>query len=147
LAKKNHTQWRTDLIFFDNKTICLTPNYHVQKMFSANQGDYYFDKVVNKDSRDSTLAASVVQDSKTGDVILKLVNTGTGAKVMKINLDPFKKFNPLAEQTLLLGSPEVENTVEQPKNIAPITSSITVSKLFDYNAPPMSLTVIRIKTK
>src|SRR5690606_5634911 len=26
LAKKNHTQWKTDMIFFDNTKICLTPN-------------------------------------------------------------------------------------------------------------------------
>ena len=32
-AKKNHTQWKTDMIFFDNSNLCLTPNYHVQRMF------------------------------------------------------------------------------------------------------------------
>jgi alpha-L-arabinofuranosidase len=31
LAKKDFTQWTTDMIFFDNTKICLTPNYYVQK--------------------------------------------------------------------------------------------------------------------
>ena len=68
------------MIFFDNVNICPTPNYYVQKMFSANQGDFYFDKVISKDKKDTTLAASCVQDSKTGDVILKMVNFGQYTK-------------------------------------------------------------------
>lgn len=147
LAKKNFTQWKTDMIFFDNNNICLTPNYHVQQLFSTHTGDYYFDNIIQKDARDTTLAASCVQDSKTGDVILKLVNVGNSAKTMKINLSPFKKIIPAAEQIILVGDAEVENTLENPKNIIPIKSSINVSKNFEYNAPAMSLTVIRIKTK
>lgn len=147
LAKNNFTQWKTDMIFFDNKNICLTPNYHVQQLFSVNQGDYYFDKVVIKAARDSTLAASCVQDSKTGDVILKLVNTSAMAKTMKVDLSAFKKFVPAAEQAVLTGPADAENTLDKLDAILPAKSSITVSKTFDYNAPAMSLTVIRIKTK
>jgi hypothetical protein len=51
--------------FFDNTTLCLTPIFYVQKMFSTNQGDYYFDKVISKDNKDTTLAVSCVQDSQT----------------------------------------------------------------------------------
>jgi alpha-L-arabinofuranosidase len=71
LAKKDFTQWKTDMIFFDNKELCLTPNFYVQKMFMTNQGDYYYDKVVFKDEEDSTLAGSCVKDNETGDIILK----------------------------------------------------------------------------
>ncbi|MBK7870498.1 MAG: carbohydrate binding domain-containing protein [Saprospiraceae bacterium] len=147
LAKNNFTQWKTDMIFFDNNNICLTPNYYVQQLFSLHQGDYYYDNIIQKDVRDSTLAASCVQDSKTGNIMLKLVNVGNTAKAMKINLSPFKKFIPAAEQIILAGDAAVENTLENPKNIIPIKSSINVSKNFEYSAPAMSLTVIRIKTK
>jgi alpha-L-arabinofuranosidase len=91
LAKKGFTQWTTDLIFFDNVNILLTPNYHVQKMFMTNQGDYWFDKVISKNESDTTLAASCVQDSKTGDVILKMVNYSDTGKPMKVNLGKFGK--------------------------------------------------------
>lgn len=147
LAKKDYTQWKTDLIFFDNGTICLTPNYHVQQLFSTNQGDYYFDNIISKDTKDTTLAASCVQDSKTGDVILKLVNTGTASKVMTINLAPFKKITSTAEKIVLSGEADAENTFENPQNVVPTQSTISVSKKFEYAAPPISLTVIRIKTK
>ena len=37
------------MIFFDNIHICPTPNYYVQKLFSVNHGDNYFDHVIIKD--------------------------------------------------------------------------------------------------
>ena len=73
-----------------------------------------------------------------------MVNTGTEPKKMKVNLGKFKNFKPDAEQIVLSGNPEIENTLENPNNIQPINSKIKVSKSFDYMAPPMSLTVIRI---
>jgi alpha-L-arabinofuranosidase len=147
LAKKGFTQWKTDMIFFDNVNICLTPNYYVQKMFSANQGDLYFDKVILKDENDTTLAASCVQDSKTGDVILKMVNYSKSAKNMKVDLSGFKKIIADAEKTLISGDENAENTFENMQSIIPESSTIKISKTFDYPAPAMSLTVIRVKTK
>ena len=146
-AKKGHTQWKTDMIFFDNVNICPTPNYYVQKMFSTNQGDMYFDHVIIKDENDSSQAVSCVLDSRTGDIILKMVNAGTGPEIMKINLAAFKKIFPVAEQMVLAGDANDENTFENPRNVVPVVTALKVSKAFDYTAPATSLTIIRIKTK
>lgn len=146
LAKKGFTQWTTDLIFFDNVNICPTPNYYVQKMFSVNHGDLYFDNVIAQ-QQDTALSGSCVQDSKTGDIILKLVNFGNMEKVMKINLSGFKKIYPNAELTVISGDEEGENTFENPDLIKPVSKTYNVSKEFSYSVPAMSLTVIRIKTK
>jgi len=146
LAKKNFTQWNPDMIYFDNVKVCLTPNYYVQKMFSANQGNLYFDKVISKNEKDSTLAASCVQDAKTGDIILKMVNFGNESNQMKVNLGSFNKIVSVAEQTFLAGKGDDENTLENSQKIVPTKSAIKVSKTFEYSAPAMSLTVIRIKT-
>ena len=146
-AKNNFTQWKTDMIFFDNVKVSPTPNYYVQKMFSVNTGDVYFSNVIAKDNKDSALAASCVQDSKTGDIILKLVNFGNEIKTMKVNLSRFKKINSEAEQTILTGTPDAENNLENPDNILPLSAAFKILKNFDYQCAPMSLTVIRIKTK
>jgi len=147
LAKKNFTQWKIDMIFFDNLKICPTPNFFVQKMFSTNQGDYYFDKVVSKNEKDTTLAASCVQDSKTGDIMLKMVNDGSSPKPMKIKLSCFGNIASEASQSVLSGAADAENTFDNPTNVAPVETTIKIGKTFEYNAPAMSLTVIRIKTK
>jgi alpha-L-arabinofuranosidase len=146
LAKKGFTQWTTDMIFFDNVSICPTPNYYVQKLFSLNQGDYYFSNVVTKDNSDSTLAASCVMDSGSGEIILKLVNAGTTPKSMKLNLSVFKNIVPDAEMTILSGNSNDENTFIEPKKVVPVKSEFRVNTKFDYETPAMSLTVLRIKT-
>jgi alpha-L-arabinofuranosidase len=93
------------------------------------------------------LAASCVQESKSGDVILKMVNFSNQAKTMKVNLSTFGKILPDATMEVLSGNPEAENTIENPQNIVPVKSTFKAEKSFNYSAPPMSLTVIRINTK
>lgn len=145
LAKKNHVQWKIDMIFFDNKGFSLTPNYYVQKLFSVNSGDYYLDKIISKSKKDTALTSSCVWDSKTGDIILKLVNTGEKKGNFNINLSSFKNLSPEAEKTILTGHAETENTLDHPNNIIPILSTIKLEEKFTYSSPARSLTVIRIK--
>jgi alpha-L-arabinofuranosidase len=147
LAKKGFTQWTTDLIFFDNTTLCPTPNYFVQKLFMTNQGDRYFDGIVQKADRDSTLAASCVVESSTGDLILKLVNASIEPKTVKIDLSKFKNLREKARISVLVGKAEAMNTFDAPKTIRPTESDLKISKKMDYSTPAMSLTVIRVKMK
>jgi alpha-N-arabinofuranosidase len=147
LAKDKFTQWKTDMIFFNNNSYYLTPNYHVQRMFSANAGDYYVDKVISKNNTDSLLAGSCVYDSETGDIILKLGNGGKSAHRFQLNLSAFPKIVSAATVTELSGDGTVENSFANKNTIAPVTSTLNISKKFNYETPAMSLTVIRIKTK
>jgi alpha-L-arabinofuranosidase len=39
LARMGRAQWRPDLIWFDNSSVLLTPNYHVQALFARNRPD------------------------------------------------------------------------------------------------------------
>ncbi len=146
LAKDNFTQWKTDLIFFNNVSICPTPNYYVQKLFSVNQGDLFFNKVITEEAADSALASSCVQDSRTGDIILKMVNAGNADGIFQVNLTGFR-FLPDAEMTLLTGDPDAENTFKNPENVVPLNTDFPASQRFNYSAPPMSVTVIKIKKK
>jgi alpha-L-arabinofuranosidase len=66
---------------------------------------------------------------------------------MKVNLSKFKSLASGAEQTVLTGDAEAENTLGNMNQIAPVQSTVKVKRAFDYSAPPMSLTVIRIKTR
>ncbi|HEU4554944.1 MAG TPA: alpha-L-arabinofuranosidase C-terminal domain-containing protein [Chitinophaga sp.] len=147
LAKKGFTQWNPDMIYFSNTRACPTVNYYVQQLFSTNQGDTYFENVLVKDPADSVLAGSCVQDSKTGDLILKVVNAGPTAKSVKIKLARFKKIKRDATCTILTGDADAANTFEQPKAVIPVQLDFKAEKEFAYAASPMSLTVIRIKTK
>ena len=147
IARQNNTSWNPNLIYFTNTSVAPTVNYYVQKLFSVNQGDSYYSNIISFDGRaDSTLAASCVKDSKTGDIILKVVNAYSKMTKANVNLSGFGSVNSTATLTVLSGDPKLENSFEQPKNIVPHTSDFTVSKSFTYEAPANSLTVIRIKT-
>ncbi|MBI1934029.1 MAG: alpha-N-arabinofuranosidase [Ignavibacteriales bacterium] len=144
-AKKDFTQWKIDMIFFDNSKIVLTPNYFVQKMFMNNQGDLYLNNIIEWNKNDSSLAASAVLDTQTEDIVLKLVNACGESKKMKINLSDFANINSNAELTLITGNAEDENTFENPKKIENVQSNYIVSANFEYKLPALSFSVIRIK--
>src|SRR5574344_1341846 len=75
LAKEHHTSWNPDMIYFNNDRVTVTPSYETQRLFSTHSGDEYIQSSLNADSLAATrIAASVVRDSHTGNIFLKLVN-------------------------------------------------------------------------
>jgi alpha-L-arabinofuranosidase len=139
LAKLGHTQWNPDLIYFNNTQVFPSVNYYVQQMFSTNSGDTYLPVSVT----DKEIAVSCVRDSETKDIILKIVNTGPAAKTLDIELSGIKATS--AAKTLLTGDPKTVNDSKNNQPLVPMTSTIPVGPNFDYDSPPYSLTVIRIK--
>ncbi|MFL5746496.1 MAG: alpha-L-arabinofuranosidase C-terminal domain-containing protein, partial [Niastella sp.] len=149
LGRRGHTQWNPNLIYFTGTQICPTINYYAQKLFANNEGDIYYHHIISANVADTakTFAASCVKDSKTGDIILKIVNTDAVSLPVKINLAGMGAFNPNAVVTVLSGDPTAENSFENTQNITPQTSNLTVNKSFTYQAPASSLTVIRVHTR
>jgi len=123
--------------------------YGILKKVKANEGDEYYSNIITANVPDTakTFASSCVRDSKTGDIILKIVNMAAEIVPAKINLGQLGSVNPAAGVTVLTGDPTVENSCGGAQNIAPRSSNIAVSKTFIYQAPANSLTVIRIPSK
>lgn len=148
LGRNGHTQWNPDLIYFDGKGVYPTVNYYVQKLFSVNKGNLYFDEVITrKDKENKVIASSCVQDSKTGDVILKFVNPTDKATRMNIDMKPFRRIKSNALLTVMTGHKDAKNTREEPDNVIPVESEFKVGKKFDYELPPYSVSVIKIETR
>jgi len=141
LARTSHTSWNPNLIYFTGNSLHLTPNYYVQQLFSNNQGDDYYPDVVSCSSADATVATSCVKDSKTNDIILKLVNAGDTPVTVKANLSRFGHFDNNATLTTVTGGDLKAVNVEK------TTGTYKVSKAIVYEMAPHSLSVIRIKIK
>lgn len=65
-AKYGNTQWSAaNMIWFNNDDFVLTPNYHVQSLFSNNRGDYSLPTEVkmNGVEKDNTLHGGIVVGS------------------------------------------------------------------------------------
>ena len=142
LAKEKHTQWGTDLIFFNNEEIKPTPNYYVQQFFGQNSGDTYIPGQISLENPDPVvekrIASSIIKDSKTGDLIIKLVNLLPGTVNAKLNLGDYLKTDSKAVKAVLSGLPE-------DRNVKPQASEIKIGKEFNYELPAYSVSVIRIK--
>lgn len=142
LAKENHTQWRTDLMFFSNEEIKLTPNYYVQQLFGQNAGDEYVSSTIKienpSEAMEKRVVASVVKDGKTGDLIVKLVNILPCAVNAQMKLDGDVKVGPVAAKSVLTGNLD-------DKELTPQISTCEVGKEFGCEVPANSFTVLRIK--
>ena len=77
-GKKGYTQWNPNLIYFTNTTVEPTTGYYVHTLFGQHSGDSYLHSEISMDNPRAELvkrvAASVVSDSRSGDLIVKAVN-------------------------------------------------------------------------
>ena len=143
LAKYGHTQWRANMIYFDNLNIVHTPNYHVQKMFSLNRGDVY---VNHKKSsfKDDKVAVSTTLDREAGELVIKLVNASDEDRKVSFSVKGAANCSSSASSILLTGDPQAENTLDNPDNVAPVTREIRSGKNFSAEAPAWSVQIIRL---
>ncbi len=140
-------QWTPDLIWFDNLRSYATPNYHVQRLFSNNSGTHAIsirngnDNVIGQDG----LYASAVWDSRTKEVVLKLVNSTDQVKTLNVKLPKGVKQGG-GTVTVLKGAADDMNSFEDPSRIAPAASTFD-GNLSALKLAPSSLTVVRFKTR
>jgi alpha-L-arabinofuranosidase len=143
LAKQNRTQWRPDMIYFSNTNLLLSANYYAQQMFGQNLGDRYLSASVAPAV--TNVAVSCVRDSKSGDFILKLVNTGSTAQALQVKLTGAERIADKAQRTVLgADSAAASNSFANPRAVMPQTSEISVGAVFECGVPANSLTVIRL---
>lgn len=144
LARVGNTQWNPDLIYFDKTKVYPTINYYVQQLFGNNNGDLYWSNVIT-----GAETVSCVQDSKTGDVILKLANVTDSVVSITADLSKLGRVGKKAVQTVITGDKDAENGKGEQRDtdIRPTTQSIRVGKTVKYDMPACSFTVIRITRK
>ena len=143
LAKDGRTQWNPDLIYFNNREVRPTTGYYVQKLYGQHAGDHYIPSQVNLDNQDSRVklrvGSSIVRDSKTGDVIVKLVNLLPVSIETDVRLPGVDGIQSSATRTVLAGAPEATPL--------PVTDTIEAGTSFKQELPAYSFTVIRLKTQ
>ena len=142
LAKEGHTQWNPDLIYFNNKEVKPTVGYYTQQLFGQNSGDTYIptERKIDNTRMDvqKRIASSVIRDSRTGDLIVKLVN------LLPVSVKTAVEFPGLANSSAVL---HVLSGKPSDQHAKPQESTITVSEKFDYEMPAYSLSVIRIPSQ
>lgn len=142
-ARKNTNNWNPDLIYFDNERPFLTCSYYVQQMFGQSSGDYFYGDCVKFDREDDNLLGqSVVLDTQSRKLYLKVCNAGENAAKATINLSRFGGFKSVTK-TVIKGQPEDENNFDQ-QPIAPVTKSVKLKSKATIDVEPYSITLYSI---
>ena len=149
-ARKNGTQWNPDMIYYDNERPFLTCSYYVQQLFGQSSGNYYYGDCVKfegdaadviQPQADVHYGQSVVLNTKTRQLFVKICNASSEAKKANIDLSRFKSLKKVAKKTVLTGNPEDENNYEaQP--IAPQQETIKAQKKFSLDLKPYSFIML-----
>ena len=151
-ARKGATNWNPDLIYFDNERPYLTCSYYVQQMFGQSAGQYYYGDCVRFEGdktgvvqpvKDSHYGQSVVLNTKTRRLYVKLCNATEETKLAHLNLSRFGKAK-WATKTVLSGQPDDQNNYEQ-QPIQPVQQAFNAKSRMDMSLPPYSFTMLEIE--
>ena len=144
-ARKNATNWNPDLIYFDNERPFLTCSYYVQQMFGQSSGNYYYgDCVTFEGEKTNMQEQSVVLNTKTRQLFVKVCNAAADARKVNIDLSRFSGLKKNAVKTTLAGEPDQENNfAAQP--VAPVRENVKVSKKMTVDMQPHSFVMYTIQ--
>lgn len=172
-VNKGAMQWQTDLIGYDALSSYGSPAYYVQKMFSLNHGD----SVVSTSTQGiptrewqppaargragaapppappaqqvPLLFFNATRDTKTGTLYVKVVNRGSAAQAVRVQVSGVAAIEPKGQLVALTGSgPEDTNSITQPAKIVPVTTSVDgLGADFTRTFPPYSISVLLMKRR
>ena len=148
LARRGHTQWTPDMIYFNATEVFPSLNYTVQQLFMHHSGDGLVPATLEPARAGTKLAASTVRDSRSGDLIVKIVNGDDTPHTLAVRLAGAAKLPATAERIVFGGAPaDTVNPDGQPPAVVPQTTTVPLSPAFDYEAPANSLTILRIPAR
>ncbi len=141
LAKQGNTQWRPDMIYFNNTEIFPSTDYYVQQMYGQNQGNSYIPSAVEVKADgydvDMRVGVSIVKDDATGDNIIKVVNLLPVRAKLNLDIESLGEAAAPVTVTTLAGQ-------WNDQKARPVLSSCTLGELSDTTLPPYSFTVYRM---
>lgn len=145
-------QWRPNLIWFDNLRVYGTPSYYVQQLFSLNRGDAVLPVTLSGEPRATNgqprFYASATRDEKAGEVLLKVVNATPQSQEATIRLAGAARVGRSARMTVLTAGLAEENSLTEPRRVAPASRALDVAgPEFPQAFPAHSLTVLRLKSE
>jgi alpha-N-arabinofuranosidase len=113
-------------------------------MFSRNVGD----EILATTSAETAVQGCATRDRRTGEIFLKLVNPQTNAVSLKIEINGAGALASKGSAITLVGKPEDSNSITQPRNIVPVTTTVRgIKPNFTYEMRPHSIVVLKVKAR
>jgi alpha-L-arabinofuranosidase len=135
-------QWRPDLIGYDALHCYGSPSYYAIKMFANQVGDEIPETALD----DPSLYESVTKDSKSGGIIIKLVNPRTTAQTLTLAIEGVR-LKPIGTAVTLAAPADAANSIDDPTNVIPVVSKLThIGPHFNYILPANSIVALTLKS-
>lgn len=148
LARRRHSNWTPDLIHFSGTQVFPTLNPTVQQLFSLNSGDTHLPATIEPSTEPARFTASTVRDSRTGDIVVKLVNGDSAPRALTLHFARTRGLPATALRTVFADpSADIVNEDGKPPAATPQTATIRLAPDLPCEAPANSLTIVRLKTK
>lgn len=150
MAHVDAWQWAPNMIWFNNLESLPTVNYQVQKLFSNNKGTDLLRVLTKNDvlTGQEGIYASAVKDSVNNAAIVKLVNTGTTERAIKINIKNRVENSPVSITTLASDQLDKENTFANPAALLPKTETRKfAADQLSLTLPQNALVIIKLPIK
>ena len=133
-------QWRPDLIGYDALSAYGSPSYYAIQMFSRNLGD----EILPVTFASTSVQGCATRNSQTGEIIIKLVNPEVTPQSIPIEIKGVTSAESKATVITLQGSTEDTNSINHPRNVVPVTTTLKgIKPDFTYTLPPTSIVIIK----
>lgn len=136
LCREGAVDWTPDLIFFDDSSLCKTPSWHVQHLFSE-----YLGTQLVESSADGNLFQAATRTEK--ELQIKAVNLSE--QEIPLNLEILNLGDAEGRGYLLSGDPDAANSLVKQEKIIPVPLSCSFSEdTAGLTLPPFSLIVLKV---
>jgi alpha-N-arabinofuranosidase len=136
-------QWRPNLIGYDALRVYGSPSYHAIKLFATHLGD----ELLKTGTTDTDVLVSATRDSQSRTLYVKLVNPGTAAAPVQLDVSG-ATLRPVATALTLAAEPQATNSIDDPQRVVPVTSRVTgVKPGFTYTVPANGIVVLAVETR
>jgi alpha-N-arabinofuranosidase len=136
-------QWRPNLIGYDALRVYGSPSYHAIKLFASHVGD----EIMKASAADTDVLVSVTRESRSRTLYVKLVNPGSVAAPVQLDIIGAALRSTGAALTLA-GDPQDTNSIDAPERVVPRTSQVTGVKAgFTYAVPANAIVVLELGMK
>lgn len=143
-AYKHNTNWNPDLIYFDNEKPFFTCSYYVQQLFGQSSGDYYYGDCVKFEKKDDHhLGQSVIYNSKTREVFVKMCNYTDAPQKASFDISRFS-VKSQAKVTTIKGNLDDENNYDK-HPVSPEVKTVKAKKKMTVTLAPHSIVMYAFK--
>jgi alpha-N-arabinofuranosidase len=137
-------QWRPNLIGYDALRVYGSPSYYAIKMFSTNVGD----QILKATTTATEILVAVTRDSRSGRIYVKLVNPTDADAPAQIDLENSTGLLPTATALTLAADSQATNSIDSPRTVIPIESTVSgVKSGFVYTVPARGIVVLTLATR